>query len=57
MTRLDLICFIYRCIIGLITYFVAGILIMKFYKNASGTDIIPNKQLWMSAPFLIKVQS
>ena len=44
-----------RCIIGVITYFVAGILIMKFYKKASGTDIIPNKVFWKSAPFLIKV--
>ena len=45
-----------RCIIGVIAYFVAGILIMKFYKKASGTDIIPNKQFWIKAPFLIKVQ-
>ena len=44
-----------RCIIGVITYFVAGILIMKFYKKASGTDVIPNKVFWKSAPFLIKV--
>ena len=46
-----------RCIIGVVTYFVAGILIMKFYKEASGTDIVPNKQLWIKVPFLIKVLS
>ena len=28
---------------------------MKFYKKASGTDIIPNKVFWKSVPFLIKV--
>ena len=28
---------------------------MKFYKKVSGTDIIPNKQFWIKAPFLIKV--
>ena len=30
---------------------------MKFVYKASGTDIIPNKQLWLVFPFLLKVLS
>ena len=44
-----------RLVIGIISYFVAGLLVMKFYKKASGTDIIPNKGFWIAAPVLIKV--
>ena len=44
-------------IIGLVVYFVAGLLIMKFYKKASGTDIIPNKGFWIAVPVLIKVHT
>ena len=45
-----------RLVIGVITYFVAGALIMKLHYKATGTDIIPNKKLWFSLPLLLKVQ-
>ena len=44
-----------RLLVGIVTYFVAGALIMKFHYQSTGTDIIPNKALWVSLPFLIKV--
>ena len=44
-------------IVGLITYFVAGLLVMKFYKKASGTDIIPNKGFWITSTSLVKVRT
>ena len=28
---------------------------MKFHKHASGTDLIPNKEIWISIPSNIKV--
>ena len=46
----------YRLIIGIITYFVAGALIMKLHYKATGTDIIPNKKLWFALPIFIKVR-
>ena len=46
---------LHRLLVGIITYFVAGALIMKFHYQATGTDIIPNKSLWTQFPFLIKV--
>ena len=45
-----------RLIAGVISYFVAGALIMKFHYKASGTDIIPNKKLWFTFPLLLKVK-
>ena len=45
-----------RLIIGIITYFVAGALIMKLHYKATGTDIIPNKKLWFALPIFIKVR-
>ena len=47
----------HRLLVGIITYFVAGALIMKFHYQATGTDIIPNKGLWSQFPFLIKVNN
>lgn len=46
---------IYRVLIGIVTYFVAGALIMKFNYQSTGTDVIPNKELWVTFPFLVKV--
>ena len=40
---------------AIVIYIVAGILIMKFRYQATGTDIIPNKEFWLSFPLLIKV--
>ena len=34
---------------------MAGVLIMKFLYKATGTDIIPNKKLWLAFPLLLKV--
>ena len=51
------VCAIDSLIVGIITYFVAGVLVMKFYKKASGTDLIPNKGFWIAAPLLVKVYS
>ena len=39
----------------LILYFVAGILFMKYKKEASGKDLIPNREFWTSLPGLVKV--
>ena len=41
--------------LGLVSYFVAGALIMKYRFNATGVDVIPNRKFWTSLPFLIKV--
>lgn len=56
-------CLIYACmcitfnrlIAGVISYFVAGALIMKFHYKATGTDIVPNKKFWFALPLLLKV--
>ncbi|XP_065845837.1 cation-dependent mannose-6-phosphate receptor-like [Oscarella lobularis] len=37
-----------------VTYFVVGILVMKFGKKAEGKEIIPNSGLWLSIPSLVK---
>lgn len=47
--------YVFRCIVAIVAYFVTGILIMKFYKKASGTDVIPNKGFWIFTLLLIKV--
>ena len=40
---------------ALFLYFVVGTLFMRFGRNAQGTDMIPNKNFWVSLPQLIKV--
>ena len=47
--------FVYSLLVGVAVYLIAGALIMKFHYNASGSDIIPNKKLWIQFPLLIKV--
>lgn len=42
--------------LGIAIYIVAGVLIMKYHYNATGTDIIPNKAFWTKFPLLIKVK-
>ena len=44
-------------IIGIFMYFVAGVLVMKLHYKATGTDIIPNKRLWLALSLLLKVIS
>jgi hypothetical protein len=41
-------------IVGVVVYFVAGILIKKFKMGASGIDMIPNVGFWTSLPGLVK---
>ena len=42
-------------IVGVASYFIVGMIVMKVHYKASGTDIIPNKAFWKSLPTLIKV--
>ena len=36
-------------------YAVAGVVLMKFYKKKEGSDVIPNKEFWVSFPGYVKV--
>lgn len=49
------ILFFYRSIAGVLTYFSAGLLINMLAFKKTGLEMIPQKQLWFSLPFLIKV--
>ena len=40
-----------------IVYFVAGIIINRVKFEKTGTDIIPNKELWLDLPYLVKVHA
>ena len=44
-----------RSVVGLVVYFVVGILVLKMRYGKTGTDVIPNKTFWKELPFLIKV--
>ena len=48
--------FLDRFLAAVITYLVAGALIMYFAKGARGVEIIPNYHFWKDFPFLIKVR-
>ncbi|KAL4222527.1 hypothetical protein ACF0H5_018566 [Mactra antiquata] len=41
-------------IVGIVLYITAGVLYQKIRNNATGADLIPNKDLWKSMPGLIK---
>ncbi|XP_011403526.1 PREDICTED: uncharacterized protein LOC105312512 isoform X2 [Amphimedon queenslandica] len=41
-------------LVALLVYFIAGILIMKFYKGATGRELIPNYAFWSGLPLLVK---
>eukprot|EP00118_Oscarella_pearsei_P023344 m.278909 g.278909 ORF g.278909 m.278909 type:complete len:488 (+) comp40615_c0_seq9:4191-5654(+) len=41
--------------VGLVIYFLSGILIMKFKTGATGKEMIPNISFWTYLPGLIKV--
>ena len=45
----------FRLLGALLAYFIIGAVIMKLKFQATGLDIVPNKTLWFSLPFLIKV--
>ena len=46
-----------RFVIIVIVYFVAGMIINRVKFEKTGSDIIPNKELWFNLPFLVKVNS
>lgn len=41
--------------IGLLIYFVGGVVIMKL-RGASGLELIPNYMFWISLPSKLKVK-
>ncbi|XP_065906616.1 uncharacterized protein [Dysidea avara] len=41
-------------VIIVIVYFVAGMIINRVKFEKTGSDIIPNKELWFNLPFLVK---
>ncbi len=45
-----------RFFVLLTVYFVGGILFMKFGKNSTGIEMIPNLSFWKSLPGNIKVK-
>jgi len=47
--------FPHRLVIIIIVYFVAGMIINRVKFEKTGADVIPNKELWLSLPFLVKV--
>ena len=42
-------------IFGVGMYFIVGAIIMKVKYDATGTDLIPNKNFWLELPHLFKV--
>ena len=48
--------FLYRVIVAVAAYFIIGAIIMRTKYQATGTDMIPNKDFWFNIPFLIKVK-
>ena len=51
----ELYCYNHRLVILIVTYFVAGMIIMRVKYEKTGSDIIPNKEFWMALPFFVKV--
>ena len=45
----------YRLLAAIVTYFVAGAIVLKFKYERTGTDIIPQKNYWFELPILVKV--
>lgn len=46
-----------RFFVLLTVYSVGGILFMKFVKNSTGIEMIPNLSFWKSLPGNIKVKN
>ena len=46
-----------RFFVLLTVYFVGGILFMKFGKNSTGIEMIPNLSFWKSLPGNTKVKN
>ena len=45
----------FRCFVLIVVYIISGVVFMKYKKEATGSELIPNKQLWISLPALVKV--
>ena len=45
----------FRTLVFAVGYVVAGVILQKFYKKKQGSDIIPNKEFWVSLPGYVKV--
>jgi hypothetical protein len=45
----------FRAFIGFSVYLVMGILFKKYKREASGTEMIPNRSFWLELPGNIKV--
>jgi len=41
-------------LVSVVLYIVAGVAFQRFYRHESGWDLIPNRELWMGLPFLVK---
>ena len=48
---------VFRFLAAVITYFIVGVIVMKFYKGATGKELVPNYEFWSDLPFLIKVRA
>lgn len=41
-------------LVAVVAYIVIGVLVMRFYKGATGIEMIPNLSFWKDFPFLLK---
>ena len=46
---------VYRFSVLVVVYLAAGSLFMKYGRGAEGKEVIPNVNIWMEIPGLIKV--
>lgn len=51
---MHVLCF-YRLFVAVMVYIVGGILFLRFYRGASGVEMIPNYEFWKDFPLLVKV--
>lgn len=47
----------FRCFVCIIVYLVGGVLVLRYWRGASGVELIPNFEFWKSLPGLVKVCS
>lgn len=51
---MHVLCF-YRFFVAVMVYIVGGILFLRFYRGASGVEMIPNYEFWKDFPLLVTV--
>ena len=44
-----------RVVLGFLTYFVVGAVILKFHYGFQGRNAIPNLEFWAELPYYVKV--